>query len=128
MHKVIRKRRWRSVASTSSDDDLDLIAFLLSLTNEGQQADDDDDNEEEFRSICLLAIHLIWLQGQSQLQSMDQELELLLDAPPLEPESWHPGDQRDTTWRLDPSMSRGGPDGKGPLMDSSGKVRFLTSF
>src|SRR6266481_6118731 len=96
VHKIIRKRRRRSVASTSSDDDLDLIAFLLPLPNtsdEGQQADEEND-DEELRNICLLAIHLIWLQGQSQLQSMDQELELLLDAPPVEPESWHPGDQR----------------------------------
>jgi immunoglobulin-binding protein 1 len=115
------------VTVTSSGDDLDLIASLLPPPNtpeEQQQAEDEDD---ELRHICLLVIRLTWAQAQSQLESLEQELELLLNAPPVEPEPRDPRDQGDISWRLDPSIPRGGPDGKGPLMDSSGRVSLPIS-
>ncbi|KAF8511153.1 serine/threonine protein phosphatase PP2A-associated protein [Hysterangium stoloniferum] len=115
--EIIRKRRELPVVG--SNDDLDLIASMLPSSDEAQQ---DDDDEEILRQIYLLIVRLVWVQAHSQLESMDQEMELLRNAPSPEPEPQPQArEDRETMWRLDPSVPRGGPDGKGPLMDSSGR-------
>ncbi|KAF8495299.1 TAP42-like protein [Gautieria morchelliformis] len=103
-----------------------LVASMLPLpdaSERGQQADDDNDDDETLRDIYLLVIRLVWVQAQSQLESMEQELELLHSAPPLESEQPQTRAHEDETWRLDLPVNTniGGSDGKGPLMDSRGR-------
>ena len=102
--------------------DFGLVAsMLLSNASEEDWPDDDD----VLRDIFLLVIRLIWVQAQSYLQTMEQELELLHSAPPLETEQPKARVDEDATWRLDLPRNTGGPDGRGPLLDSSGRVSYL---
>lgn len=81
----------------------------------------------------LLVLRLFYARAMTQLQAMEQELELLRNAPPspmLGPESEDPRDKHrnaeESDWKLDIPLA-GGPDGKGPLMDAQGKVSPPTS-
>lgn len=93
----------------------------------------DSETEEILRETTLLVLRLFYARAMTQLQSMEQELELLRNAPPspmLGPESEDPRDKHRNTeendWKLDIPLA-GGPDGKGPLMDAQGKVSLPTS-
>ena len=88
----------------------------------------DSDTEEILRETTLLVLRLFYARAMTQLQGMEQELELLRNAPPspmLAPESEDPRDKHrnaeESDWKLDIPLA-GGPDGKGPLMDAQGKV------
>jgi hypothetical protein len=93
----------------------------------------DSDTEEILRETTLLVLRLFYARAITQLQGMEQELELLRNAPPspmLAPESEDPRDKHrnaeESDWKLDIPLA-GGPDGKGPLMDAQGKVSSPTS-
>jgi len=88
----------------------------------------DSDTEEILRETTVLVLRLFYARAMTQLQNMEQELELLRNAPPspmLAPESEDPRDKQrnveESDWKLDIPLT-GGPDGKGPLMDIQGKV------
>lgn len=110
--------------------DFDLISSLLPSTASSSRVDEDDEEDSEtddiLRETTLLLLRLTYAQAHGQLESMDQELELLRSAPPLpgrdEPP---PHDKREKNkeeedlWKIDaPSRS----NANGPLLDSSGKV------
>jgi immunoglobulin-binding protein 1 len=117
--QLIRECRGQSVKLDDVNDDLGLIASMLPPPNTSEEDQQDDDDDETLRDIYLLVIRLIWVHAQSQLESMEQELELLQKAPPLEPEHSKTTTHEDSAWRLESPSSH---DGKGPLMDSSGRV------
>ncbi|KAI0707756.1 serine/threonine protein phosphatase PP2A-associated protein [Earliella scabrosa] len=67
-------------------------------------------------------------KAHTQLESTNQELDLLRNAPPTPSQPAPSDDPRmakkraeDDMWRLDAPVNRGGPDGKGPLLDPQGK-------
>ncbi|KAF9265684.1 hypothetical protein L218DRAFT_957310 [Marasmius fiardii PR-910] len=135
--EVVRKRRNLKQLQSDFTNDFDLIASLLpsSTANQHDQVEEEEDLQidEALRKAIILLVRLCFAQAHSQLQSMDQELELLRTAPPrvlppARPAENSPEDRRDKEkeserdmWRLDAPRPTGGPDGKGPLLDSSGK-------
>jgi hypothetical protein len=124
--EVVRKRRRQRLVSDSDMTDFDLVSSLLPIPS----ADDDDDEDDSetdaiLREATLLLLRLSCAQAYGQLESMDQELELLRSAPPPPPLLEHPtedrkGKNRDDNdlWTLDAPTR---PDGSGPLLDLSGK-------
>ena len=115
---------------------MELIASILPKTvrqEEGSAEEDlDGDTEEVLREALILLLRLIYAEAQAQLVSTKQELELLRNAPPEPPTSAPTNDPRverrraeDGMWKLDAPLNRGGPDGKGPLLDPQGKVSII---
>ena len=128
----IRKERGQTPTSEDTSTDFDLISSLLptpsSTKNEGEELDSEVD--QILRETILLLLRLLYAQSNAQLQSMKQELELLRNAPPS-PIHSPPRDIEDPRdkqrqedeemWKLDIPVP-GGPDGKGPLLDPTGKA------
>jgi immunoglobulin-binding protein 1 len=129
--EAVRKRRKQiPIGDLSSQSDFDLIQSLLPSAVTPQMSDDDDDEDDSetdeiLREAVLLLLQLYYAQAYSQLESMEQELELLRNAPPP-PRPGPPSDDRknkvkeqDDMWKLDTKSPVGE---SGPLLDSSGKV------
>ena len=133
----IRKERGQTPTSEDNATDFDLISSLLpspsSTKNEGEELDSEVD--QILRETILLLLRLLYAQSNTQLQSMNQELELLRNAPPSPIHSptreiEDPRDkqkQDEEMWKLDIPFP-GGPDGKGPLLDPTGKVSCYISM
>ena len=109
--------------------ELELIISLLPQPIAVSGTDEDDaDVEGVVRETALVLLKLSYGQAQSQLESMEQELELLRNMPSPPPQAAQDdvrnGKQKeeDLMWRLDAPQPTGGPDGKGPLLDAGGKV------
>ncbi|KAG1782321.1 TAP42-like protein [Suillus placidus] len=127
--EAVRKRRKQIPIGDLSQNDLDLIRSLLpsTVTSQVSSEDEDEDNseiDEILREAVLLLLRLNYAQAYSQLESMDQELELLRYAPPP-PRPGPTSDDRknrlkeqDDMWKLDTKTPVGE---SGPLLDSSGK-------
>lgn len=116
--QVIWERKGLSVRNNEVNDDFALIASTLPPSNKSEDDQQDDEDDETLRDTYLLVIQLIWVHAQSHLESMEQELDLLQNAPPSDSEQPSRIDE-DPTWKLDvPS----GLDSNGPLLDSSGRV------
>ncbi|KAG0701773.1 TAP42-like protein [Suillus ampliporus] len=127
--EAVRKRRKQTPMGDLSQTDFDLIRSLLPSTEAPQVSDEDEDEDDSetdeiLREVILLLLRLNYAQAYSQLESMDQELELLCSAPPP-PSPGPPADERknrhkeeDDMWKLD-AQSRIGESG--PLLDSNGK-------
>ncbi|TFY82564.1 hypothetical protein EWM64_g1452 [Hericium alpestre] len=120
--EAIRKRR--HVATTSSDEspnDYDLVASLLPSPSLSAADDENSETEDILRDATLLLLRLFYTQACSQLESLDQEFELLgsalppvLQPPPEADRSAQEGEE----WRLDaPRLDRQ----DGPLLDPKGK-------
>ncbi|KAG5353105.1 hypothetical protein C0989_010309 [Termitomyces sp. Mn162] len=130
--EALRKRRRQAPLLDDVDTDFDLIACLLlskSAKSAGDEEDDiDSETEDIFRETTLLLLRLKYAQSQTQIENMEQELELLSRAPPSPPRVPHQTDDRrskirendNDMWKLDTPRSSMGADG--PLLDSSGKV------
>lgn len=130
----MRKRRGQQPISDSGTNDYDLISSLLPLPSPSSHADEDEDEEEDsetddiLREATLFLLRLTYAQAHGQLESMDQELELLRSAPPLSPSRRAPSEkdatskkkEEDDMWKLDAPQRTGGSEA---LLDSSGKVR-----
>ncbi|KII89186.1 hypothetical protein PLICRDRAFT_40823 [Plicaturopsis crispa FD-325 SS-3] len=126
--EAVRKRRRQRPVEGASTTDFDLIASLLPSPSATSADDDEDDDEtdEILRETALLLLRLTYAQAHAQLESMDQETQILLNAPPPPPLLQSPGqqDQRgkrkeeEDTWRLDSPATRGD---QGPLLDPAGK-------
>ncbi|KAG1858045.1 TAP42-like protein [Suillus subalutaceus] len=126
--EAVRRRRKQMPIGDLSQADFDLIRSLLPSTVTPQVSDDDDEDDSEtdeiLREAVLLLLRLNYAQAYSQLESMDQELELLRNAPPP-PRPGPASDDRknqlkeqDDMWKLDTKSPVGE---SGPLLDSSGK-------
>lgn len=134
--KVIRKRRGQLPTSEdSTPSDFDLILSLLPSSKSSDEDDEDDSQTDEvLREAILLLLRLFFVQAHNQSESLEQEFELLRSAPlPPSPQLTEEQDPRRSKqrkeeqdmWKLDAPVAAGG-DGKGPLLDPSGKVRVLT--
>lgn len=75
------------------------------------------------REMTIHLLRLFWIQAWSQLDSLDQEIELLRNAPPSPENRLQTTTEKDVdTWRLDVPQPGGMFDSRGPLLDQSGKV------
>lgn len=118
--------------------------MLLPLSEQTKSSDDDEEPDPEtddaVREATLLLLRIMYAQAQNRMENMEQERELLKNAPPPPPPGISPevdvrrtqrGGAEEYLWRLDtPSLVDRGPDGKGPLLDTGGKVRtevFISS-
>ncbi|KAI9065400.1 serine/threonine protein phosphatase PP2A-associated protein [Trametes sanguinea] len=127
--QAVRRRMNQTVTDPGSN--LELVAAIL--PNSSKQAADsneepDADTEEILREALVLLLRFIYAEVQTQLERTNEELELLRNAPPLPPQAPPSDDPRmakkreeDNMWRLDAPLNKGGPDGKGPLLDPQGK-------
>ena len=98
---------------------LDLIASLLPLSS---NRDDSNVDEDVIREAFLLSLRLQWTQTSNDLESIEQELELLRNAPREDPRrASNPQNDSDATWRLD-MPQRGLANLSGPILDPSGRV------
>lgn len=134
-HQAVRKRTNQSAVEPSSN--VELIASVLpdpSQKPSDAAAEHDADTEDVLREALILLLRFIYAEARSQLESTNQELELLRNAPPT-PSQRAPSDDprmaqkraNDDMWKLDAPVNRGGPDGKGPLLDPQGKVSSCRS-
>ncbi|KAH0830692.1 TAP42-like family-domain-containing protein [Lanmaoa asiatica] len=120
--EVIRRRRRQLVTENRSSSDFDLIASLL-LPSE----DDTEDLETEniLREATLLLLRLFYAQACAQLESVNQEFQLLCSAPPSPPLPQPSADERrnktkdqEDMWKIDATPEL--PNRK-PLLDPHGK-------
>ncbi|KAJ7461476.1 TAP42-like protein [Mycena latifolia] len=126
--ETIRKRRGQLPVEGEIESDFDLIASLLPKKPDDEEEEEDSESEDILRETILLLLRLCYAQGQSQLLSLSQELDLLQNAPrmpppppPPRPEDDRRGKERaaeSDMWKLDAPR---GADGKGPLLDPDGK-------
>ncbi|KAJ3753103.1 serine/threonine protein phosphatase PP2A-associated protein [Lentinula raphanica] len=129
--ETIRKRRDQrppSTQTTGPTNDFDLIASLLP-TNPEEEEEDDSSTDDIVRETTLLLIRVFFAQAQNQLQNIEQELELLRNAPSSPPTTiaqQEMEDQRgkrkeseDDMWKLDAPAPKVGANG--PLLDEAGK-------
>ncbi|EGN95591.1 hypothetical protein SERLA73DRAFT_186691 [Serpula lacrymans var. lacrymans S7.3] len=124
----LRKRRQQVPIVPHSNTDFGLILSLLPSPSLSPTPDDEDDSEtdELLRETSLLLLRLFYVQAHAQLESLDQEVELLRSIPPPPNRQSVPSaeDRRskqkesDDIWKLDAPVSQGG---QGPLLDPSGK-------
>ncbi|KAI0345248.1 hypothetical protein BDW22DRAFT_1426930 [Trametopsis cervina] len=134
----IKKRRSQQPTTSEPFNDFDSIASLLptpsrpsAQTQKSADSDSEDDSEVEdiLREATLLLLRLTYTQAQTNMESMDQELELLRSMPASLPSTQPIADTRtkekgkaeEDMWRLDAPIAAGGPDGRGPLLDPQGK-------
>ncbi|KAI0723871.1 serine/threonine protein phosphatase PP2A-associated protein [Cerioporus squamosus] len=127
--EAVRKRINQNAVEPSSN--IELIASVLpdpSQKPSDAAAEHDADTEEVLRETLILLLRFIYAEARSQLESTNQELELLRHAPPAPPQQVPSDDPRqakkraeDDMWKLDAPVNKGGPDGKGPLLDPQGK-------
>ena len=123
--ETIQRHRRQGPVDDISSNDFDFVRSLLPSVSAGQTSDDEDEDETDdiLRETSLLLLRLLYIHAQSQLQSLDQELELLRNAPSFPPPpavKARRGKETDQAmWRLDPTPR---VPGEGPLMDHSGKV------
>lgn len=137
--QTIQKRRGQAPIDTEDTlSDFDLILSLLPSTKANSAEDEEEETDSEtddiLREATLLLLRLTYAQAHSQIESQNQEMELLRNAPaqpPSRADQDSRGKQRDADgdmWKLDAPVARGGPDGKGPLLDPTGKVRGRIAF
>jgi immunoglobulin-binding protein 1 len=123
-------------------DDYALILSLLPSSSSQEStsnstAPSSSSEPESLRPYTISLLSLLYAQSLAQLDSIEQETQLLQSVPDdFEEREKTAGDGRErgregddeiiSGWRLD-SVNRGGPDGKGELMDGSGKVSRLSS-
>ncbi|KAI0636606.1 serine/threonine protein phosphatase PP2A-associated protein [Trametes polyzona] len=127
--EVARKRT--NQGATEPNSNLELIASILpdpSKTTSDSNEEPDADTEEVLREAIILLLRYIYAEAQTQLERTNEELELLRHAPPEPPQRPPVNDPRvakrqaeDDMWKLDAPLNKGGPDGKGPLLDPQGK-------
>ncbi|KAF8201491.1 TAP42-like protein [Pholiota molesta] len=126
--QTVRKRRGQAQATDDTPTDYELISSLLPSSTKAKEDEElDSETDEVLRETTLLLLRLLYVHASTQLQSSEIELELLRNAPPsptivpvIEDERDKKKKAEDDAWKLDIPIA-GGPDGKGPLMDPSGK-------
>ena len=132
--QALCKRKRQNAPLEDAISEFNLIASLLpskSAKSTNEEDDIDSETEHILREATLLLLRLKYAQSQAQLENLEQELGLLLKAPPSPPRPPRQADDRRSKirgndsdmWKLDVPRPNLGADGKGPLLDSSGKVR-----
>ncbi|GAW00403.1 serine/threonine protein phosphatase PP2A-associated protein [Lentinula edodes] len=129
--ETIRKRRNQRPITNSSDSatDFDLLSSLLPSAMD-EEEEDSSSTDDVLRETTLLLIRLFFSQAQTQLQNMNQELELLRTAPPsastamsrLEDDDDRRGKHKESEenmWKIDAPTPKVGAGG--PLLDEAGK-------
>jgi immunoglobulin-binding protein 1 len=120
--QTIRKRRRQAHVPEDAPSDFDLIASLLPSPSIASD-DDGDDTEDILREATLTLLRLMYIQTQSQLGSLDQELTLLRSALRRAPDDAPTIDHVNADlWRLDAPLAS---SRDGPMLDPSGKVNIL---
>jgi immunoglobulin-binding protein 1 len=122
----VQKRRRQVSTIDESQNDFDLISLLLPSSSQGYSTESEDanDTEEILREATLLYLRLAYAQAHSQLESTNQELELLRAAPPPPPPQSSDDDPRkksqdsEDIWKLDVHTKFS----QGPLLDDTGRV------
>jgi len=108
------RSRIASLMPVETSSDFDLFTKLLELPATY--------DEDKARELTFAVLRLAHVQCQAQLRSIGEEMELLRNAPPEEPEA--PADERrteeDGTWRLD-RINQVLTDVNGPLLDPQGR-------
>ncbi|KAJ3550974.1 hypothetical protein NMY22_g96 [Coprinellus aureogranulatus] len=130
--QTLRKKRSQQPVSDDFPSNFDLIASLLpsdiEVKDEKEIASETD---EVLRETLLILLRLLYAEAQGQVDMLSQEMEMLKMMPPSPQMEAQRAEQDDrmkrreeeaSMWRLDEPRPSGGPDGKGPLLDSSGKV------
>ncbi|KAI0748477.1 serine/threonine protein phosphatase PP2A-associated protein [Daedaleopsis nitida] len=128
--EAVRKRTNQGAVELSSN--VELIASILPDPTRQVAGDSgeelDCDTEDVLRETLVLLLRFIYAEAQTQLESTNQELDLLRNAPAPPPQPATSDDPRmakkraeDDMWRLEAPVNLGGPDGKGPLLDPKGK-------
>ncbi|KAH8826918.1 serine/threonine protein phosphatase PP2A-associated protein [Flagelloscypha sp. PMI_526] len=121
--ETLRKRR----GYTPSPEPISEVSMILSLlpsAGQSQTSEEPTAVEDLLRESTILVLRLCYTQAYAQIESIEQELELLKNAPPMPPENNNKAtDNRETQkqleedmWKLDVSSSS-----KGPLLDNKGK-------
>ena len=127
---MARKHRGQPLLDSPLSD-IGLISFLLPAPSQAKKlaaSDDelDSETEEILRDATLLLIRLFYAQTHMHLDSMNQELELLVNAPPSppydphKPENTRTKDPDSDMWKIE--VPRASVGSSGPLLDASGKV------
>ncbi|KAJ7735433.1 TAP42-like protein [Mycena olivaceomarginata] len=121
--ETIRKRRGQLPVEGETESDFDLISSLLPKKSEADEEEEEDSESEDIlRETTLLLLRLCYAQSQSQLLSL--KCPRMPPPPPSRPDNDRRGKERaaeSDMWKLDAPQARGGPDGKGPLLDPAGK-------
>ncbi|TEB26606.1 serine/threonine protein phosphatase PP2A-associated protein [Coprinellus micaceus] len=130
--QTLRKKRSQQPVSDDFPSNFDLIASLL--PSEPEVKDDREiasETDEVLRETVLILLRLLYAQAQGQIEMLTQEVEMVKmmpSSPQLDAQRAEQDDrmkrreEEASMWRLDTPRPSGGPDGKGPLLDSSGRV------
>lgn len=130
--QALRKKRSQQPVSDDLPSNFDLIASLLPSDSEVKgEKEIASETDEVLRETILILLRLLYAQAQGQVEMLAQEMEMIKmmpSSPQLEAqraeqdERMKRREEEASMWRLDAPRPSGGPDGKGPLMDSSGRV------
>ncbi|KAF8311282.1 TAP42-like protein [Clavulina sp. PMI_390] len=148
--KAFRARQEGLSEPVELDSDLETIAAVLDLQDssrrgtQGAKSDEEDEDEEEggIRNLIVVLLRLCWARAHQTLGELLAEREMLQMAPrdsneeeeeereqaekAAREEQMRKGreDEVDETWKLDGPRygGRSGVDGKGPLLNTDGKV------
>ncbi|KAK2466766.1 hypothetical protein APHAL10511_001024 [Amanita phalloides] len=129
--EAIRHRRGLRPATSDDRNDFDLISMLLPSSSDSHSYETEEesgsDTEDALREATVVLLRILYFKAQNQLESLEQERELLRNAPPDMRSEEEVGREQgrmadENLWRVDvPQSFDHGSDGKGPLFDSSGK-------
>lgn len=121
--QVIRRHRRQLASEDGSFSNIELVASLLLPSDDDAE---DLETEDILREATLLLLRLFYAQACAQLESVDQEIQLLLNAPPVPPQlnppadqRWHKTDDQEDVWKIDVAPEF---PNRGSLMDAHGKV------
>lgn len=119
--ELIRRRRQQLVSEDRSSGDFDLVSYLLIPSEDDVE---DVETENILRDTTLLLLRLFYGQARTQLEGVDQEIQLLRNAPPSPPPPKPPLDERrnktegEDMWKIDTTPES---SDRGPLLDPHGK-------
>ncbi|KAM6500356.1 TAP42-like protein [Amanita muscaria] len=131
--EAVRKRWGLRAVDSEGHNDFHFISMLLPSGDRSQSSEEEEDlnseTEDALRETTLHLMRLLYMQSKNQMEHMEQERDLLKNAPQFFPSGR--GSKEETrreerrtaeeNWRLDARPVNSGPDGKGSLLDSSGK-------
>ncbi len=103
-------------------DDADDFSLFSSVLGAKPQPDEDEDDDDAIRDTMFLLLRLYYGKANNQKRSLEEELELLKQSSQFDRDVNKPELPADDTWRLD-ALSPSGSRNRGPLLDSSGRVR-----
>lgn len=136
--QTLRKKRSQQPVSDDFPSNFDLIASLLPSDSEVKDEQEiASETDEILRETILILLRLLYAQAQGQVEMLAQEMEMIKMMPPSpqleaqraeQDKRMKAREEEASMWRLDAPRPSGGPDGKGPLMDSSGRVGDFSCY